>query len=676
MNRILAIDDNPDNLITVTALLKLFIRDCEVITAFSGTEGIWKAKSEQPDIILLDIQMPGMDGFDVCKDLKENDETTHIPVIMLTAVRTDSKSRVKALEIGADAFLTKPIDESELAAQVKAMLRIKKAEDRLRNEKQDLEQIISLRVNDLSIANEQLRMEMEEREKAQAQIRLKTNALENSLNAFDIVDKDGIFIYVNKAYVDMWGYESADEIIGTSLTGHFHDPSALDRIIEVLKDQKECRLEFTARKKDGSTFEVLTYVRLTHDENGQEIYASSSIDISEQKAAEQTRKILEKQLRQAQKMEAVGALAGGIAHDFNNILSPIIGYAEILKEDINENSLQADSIQEIYSAALRAKKLVRQILTFSRTMDQEIKPVKIQHILKETLNLTQSIIPSTITIEKKIDTQCRPTSADPTQIHQMIMNLITNAYHAMQKTGGTLSIILSEITSHTELFKNKQMVPGTYLCLKVKDTGVGIEKDILHNIFDPYFTTKGVDKGTGLGLSVVQGIVKNANGEIFVESTPQKGTCFEIYLPVLKETKPEQFHTHPPLSRGREHILLVDDEDYIIRIETKMLERLGYQITSTTDSAQAFELFAARPDRFDILITDMTMPGMTGVELSKRVLEITPGFPIILCTGFSENMDESTARQIGIRALLMKPIILSDMAGAVRKVIDQKDQDL
>ncbi len=544
MNHILAIDDKHDNLVTVKALLKLFISDCNVITALSGDEGIQKARSEQPDTILLDIHMPGMDGFEVCKQLKTSMETAHIPIIMFTAIRTDSKSRVKALEQGADAFLSKPIDESELAAQVKAMLRIKRAEDKLRNEKDHLEKLVAQRVNDLSIANEQLVMEMKER------------------------------------------------------------------------------------------------------------------------------KILEKQLIQAQKMEAVGALAGGIAHDFNNILYPIIGFAELLKEDIEQQDPMYESAEEIFQAAVRAKGLVKQILTFSRQMDQEIKPVRIQSVLKEALSLTHSIIPSTIIIEEKIDNNCRPVLADQTQIHQVIMNLITNAYHAMQDKGGTLSVCLEQMKLSKDILKNKRILPGDYLYLSIMDTGSGIPKDILSNIFDPYFTTKGADKGTGLGLSVVHGIIKNTHGEIFVESTPGKGTCFEVYLPSLKENNAELSLKNPVLLKGNERILLVDDEPHVSKIETRMLERLGYQVTEKNNPIEALDLFSQQPDQYDLLMTDLTMPGLTGKQLSRKVLGINPVFPIIICTGFSENMDEDEAERIGAKAFLMKPIVLSDMAQVVRRILD------
>jgi CheY-like chemotaxis protein len=303
-------------------------------------------------------------------------------------------------------------------------------------------------------------------------------------------------------------------------------------------------------------------------------------------------------------------------------------------------------------------------------MDHEVKPIKIQPILKEVIQLSHSIIPSTITIKSDIDRSCSPILADPVQIHQMLMNLITNAYHAMIETGGTLSIHLTASKPGNGILKNKKIPAEEYICLKIKDTGIGIAKDILPNIFDPYFTTTGNDKGTGLGLSVVHGIVKNTRGEIFVHSVPEQGTCFEIYLPVIEDTLSEAAAAPLDIPKGSERILLVDDEFHVTKIETRMLEHLGYQVTTSNDSKEALDLFLSQPDRFDILITDLTMPGLNGAQLSKKILEDCPDFPIIMCTGFSETLDEKTAKALGIKSFLMKPVILSDLAHTIRKILD------
>lgn len=673
MKLILTIDDNIDNQVTVKALLKQAIPDCEVIAASSGEEGLHKAIIEKPDTILLDIHMPGMDGFETCRELKQIRETAHIPVIMLTAIRTDSPSRVRALDLGADAFLTKPIEESELAAQVKAMLRIKQAEDRLRNEKEDLEKLVEQRVNELRIANERLLMEMDERQLAQSELEIKSNAIENALTGFGILDERERFIYVNKAFIRMWGYDDKAQAISKPLADHCLDPGILDRVRLDLSAKGECKIEFTAKQRDGSLFEVQMHIHRSRDAEGETIYPATCIDITDQKKAQAEKKKLEEQLIQSQKMEAVGALAAGIAHDFNNILSPIIGFSELLKEDIPDDSPMIESAREIFNAASRARSLVKQILTFSRQMDPEVKPIKIQSILIEVINLTHSVMPSTITIVDDIDKTCKPIFADPTQIHQMIMNMVTNAFHAMETTGGTLKIRLDPVHIAKTVHRGRPMTPGEYNCLTIEDTGTGIPKEILSNIFDPYFTTKTVEKGTGLGLSVAHGTVKNAHGEIFVESEDGKGTTFDIYLPVEQE-KPTALTIKPKaLPKGKEHILLVDDEPLVSNVMSHMLKRLGYEVTSINDPRQALEVFHNTPDTFDMLISDLTMPGLTGDQLAEKILTAAPDLPVLICSGYSDALSESQIKRIGIKALVMKPFVLTELSQTIREIFDGKN---
>ncbi|MGD9826204.1 ATP-binding response regulator [Desulfobacter sp.] len=673
MKRILTIDDNQDNLVTVKALLKHAIPGCEVIAASSGEEGLQKAIIEKPDTILLDIHMPGMDGFETCRELKQIRETAHIPVIMLTAIRTDSSSRVRALDLGADAFLTKPIEESELAAQVKAMLRIKQAEDRLRNEKEDLEKLVEQRVNELRIANAQLLMEMDERQLAQNELEIKSSAIENALTGFGILDSRECFIYVNKAIIRMWGYDDGAQVISMPLADHCLDPGILDRLRLDLSAKGECKIEFTAKQRDGSLFEVQMYTHRSRDAEGKRIYPVTCIDITDQKKAQSEKKKLEKQLIQSQKMEAVGALAAGIAHDFNNVLSPIIGFSELLKEDIPDDSPMIEYASEIFNAANRARSLVKQILTFSRQMDQEVRPIKIQSILIEVINLTHAVIPSTITIVDDIDKTCKPILADPTQIHQMIMNMVTNAFHAMETTGGTLKIRLGPVHISKTVHRGRPMTPGEYNCLTIEDTGTGIPKAILSYIFDPYFTTKAIEKGTGLGLSVAHGTAKSAHGEIFVESEEGKGTTFDIYLPV-KQEKPTALTFKPQtLPRGDEHILLVDDEPLVTNVISQMLKRLGYEVTSINDPCRALEVFHNTPGTFDMLISDLTMPGLTGDQLAEKILADAPDLPVLICSGYSDALSESQIKKIGIKALVMKPVVLPELSQTIREIFDGKN---
>ena len=336
-------------------------------------------------------------------------------------------------------------------------------------------------------------------------------------------------------------------------------------------------------------------------------------------------KKMEEKLHQAQKMEAIGTLASGIAHDFNNILFPMMGFAEMALDDLQEESPVRNNIKEILQGTKRANDLVKQILAFSRQSDQKPKPLKVQLVIKEVLKLIRSSLPTTIEIKQYISNKCGLVIADSTQIHQVAMNLMTNAYHAMENEGGKLEVTLKEVELGIDDLTDQSMTPGAYVCLTVADTGPGMDTSVISRIFEPYFSTKEIGKGTGLGLAVVHGIVKSYNGDIKVYSETGEGTAFHVYLPVIKsQVETGEADAGAPVPKGTERILLVDDEDPIIRMEKQMLERLGYDVTERTSSIEALEAFRASPDKFDLVITDMTMPNMTGIQLSQRLLEIRP----------------------------------------------------
>jgi signal transduction histidine kinase/ActR/RegA family two-component response regulator len=426
--------------------------------------------------------------------------------------------------------------------------------------------------------------------------------------------------------------------------------------------------------KGGRELWMMKNIRATIDK-GQPVKVSVVLnDITELKIVKRKEEELEAKLRQAQKMEAVGALAGGIAHDFNNVLYPIIGYAELTLNEVPEGSRARRNLNGILKAANRAKDLVQQILAFSRQAEKERRPVRIESIVKEAGKLLRSSIPKNIEIRQVIEAGCRPVMADPVQIHQVVMNLCTNAYHAMREKGGVLEVSLTEEEIGVDDLKaDLGLTPGTYLRLTVSDTGHGMDKALMSRIFDPYFTTKAPGEGTGMGLSVVHGIVKDHGGEVEVHSEPKKGTTFHVHLPIIDigASEPEALSPEP-IQRGSERILLVEDEELIIQMLEQTLEEIGYQVTSRTSSVEALKAFEARPDKFDLVITDMTMPNMTGAELAPRLLEIRPDVPIILCTGFNEMIDEKRAKAMGIREYVMKPIVRHDIARTIRKVLDKE----
>ncbi|WP_022664964.1 ATP-binding protein [Desulfospira joergensenii] len=385
---------------------------------------------------------------------------------------------------------------------------------------------------------------------------------------------------------------------------------------------------------------------------------------------------LEERLRHYQKMEAIGTLAGGIAHDFNNILFPIIGYAELLTEDLPRGSPHHDMVREIYQAASRARDLTRQILTFSRQSELKNQAVSFQSIIKEALKLLRSSIPSDIEILQNIQPDCSPVFADPTKLHQIIMNLCTNAFHAVQEKSGRFEVCLEEIKIDSEYQTGtERLVPGTYARLTVADTGCGMDKQTLMQIFDPYFTTKKKGKGTGLGLSVCYGIVKKLNGDIKVYSEPGQGTSFHIYLPAADSSAEEDQVPEARIPGGTEKILLVDDEQSIAEMCRNILQKYGYRVSAFVDSSLALEAFEKSPADFDLVITDMTMPGMTGDVLAGRIKKIRKEIPVILCTGFSEKISRKDYQGKAIDEFLMKPITVHKFAGAVRNLLENRKKE-
>ncbi len=511
-------------------------------------------------------------------------------------------------------------------------------------------------------------VDITERKKYENDLKIKNAAIENSLNGFDIVNAEGKLIYVNKAYVKMWGYDNAKEIIGTSPVGHCVDPGMPEKVIKILKKNGSYEFEIEAKRKDGSTFDVLMYARLAFDEKGQEIYPTTCIDISEKKKALMEKERLENQLHHAQRLESIGTLAGGIAHDFNNILSPIIGFTEMSKDDLPDNHPVQENLDDVLQGAKRARDLVKQILFFSRQRDIDQEFLAFQPMINETLKLLRSTIPANIKIEKDLTAAPIYLFASTSEIHEIIMNLCTNAYHAMEEKGGTLTVGLNEIQPNPEL----ELPTGKYCCLSIGDTGSGIPPDVLDNIFDPYFTTKEQGKGSGLGLSVIHGIVKSYNGAINIQSKTGKGTRVDVFLPITPEKNiTTQAAQDVPIISGDESILFVDDEKTIVKLGVRLLEKLGYTVMGKTSSTKALELFKSNPYKFDLVITDMTMPGLLGTEFAKKILDIRPGLPILICTGFSERVDQETSRSFGIKGYINKPILFEELSLKVRELLDQ-----
>ena len=467
---------------------------------------------------------------------------------------------------------------------------------------------------------------------------------------------DGTFLAVNPRFAEICGYDSPEEVMSAIRTSDLYaDINDRPRVLAGLKSGSfSTRTEVWFRKKDGTRFLASLNLGAVRDSNGNIMYlVAMTKDITKNKQ-------LEAELRHAQKMEAIGTLAGGIAHDFNNILASIAGFNELAIMAARDNHAIRSHLDQIGVAADRARDLVQQILTFSRNSDQEKHPLDISAVIKEALKLLRSTIPSTIDIRTEISV-ASPILADPTGIHQVIMNLCTNAYHSMRETGGLLRVSLKEQEVDAKSAKTIGIEPGAYVILQVRDTGSGMDGETLNKIFEPYFTTKGKEEGTGLGLAVVHGIVESLHGCIRVESEHGKGTCFTVYLPVIEEAhagaqEPEPESEQPVPEGCGQNIMFVDDEEMICRLYTFMLEDAGYKVTTFTDSGLALEHLRHDPRGWDLLITDMTMPGFSGEKLAEKARILNPNLPVIMCTGYSEVLTQERIERMGLKAFLQKPV--------------------
>ncbi len=483
----------------------------------------------------------------------------------------------------------------------------------------------------------------------------------------------GRTIYVSPAFERITGITIAEAYQNPRVwldIVHVEDMDLVTSMVGSVQ-QQDLEYEFRIVRKEGSVRWINIRSSVVKDAQGIPLYLTGiAEDISERKRSEEEMRAYEARLLRSQKLEAIGTLAGGIAHDFNNILSAIIGYSELALDDLPEDNPAQDNIREVIRAGDRARDLVKQILTFSRQVETEYRPVKVQIIAKEALKLLRSSIPSTITITEHIQPDAHPVLADPTQIHQIIMNLCTNAYHAMLPAGGEMRISLEQLRLDKEFsLQHPGLREGMYLRLMVDDTGCGMDVEILKRVFDPFFTTKEKGKGTGLGLATVHGIVTSLGGTVFVSSTIAHGSTFEVYLPAF-EGEPDDFHkAEQPVVQGKgETILLVDDEEAILQFSKAMLEHLGYKVESSSSSMAALKAFQAHPDTFDLVITDQTMPVMSGSTLAREILNIRT-VPIILMTGYSETITPEEAHSQGIEEYLDKPFTKANLACAVRRCL-------
>ncbi len=497
-------------------------------------------------------------------------------------------------------------------------------------------------------------------------LRLST-AIEQATENIVITDKNAIMQYVNPAVERVTGY-SREELIGKKpsiLNSGQHPESFYEEMWKTLSEGKVWTGRLINKRKDGSLYEEDASITPVKDSSGHiSNYVAVKRDVTEE--VRQRR-----QLQVAQKMEAIGTLAGGIAHDFNNILAAIMGYSELAQEELPMGSRARSHFDEIHKASVRAKDLVQQILTISRQDAYEKCPVQIHLIVKEVAKLIRATLPASIEIKTRVS-KCKPVLAEATQIHQVLMNLCINAYHAMSDTGGVLEMSLGEARFEFPILVGElTLLPGEYVTITVQDSGHGIDPENIERIFDPYFTTKPKEKGTGLGLSIVYSIIQQHDGAIRVQSKAGEGACFQIFLPVHINPVKQKKSDEEKIPRGNEKILFVDDEPELASLGEKILSPLGYSVEIYTSGDEALKAFQIRPEYFDLVITDMTMPRMSGIQLATALRNMRDSIPVILCTGFSEQITDNILEQAGIREMMMKPITKRELAGMVRTILDR-----
>jgi PAS domain S-box-containing protein len=536
------------------------------------------------------------------------------------------------------------------------------------------------RTAELEKSHQALQLELAKRQVAEESLR-KSEVMFRTIADFTYdweywLGPDGRYYYNSPSCERITGYQAED---------FFLDPDLLEKITHVedrqkiaahLRDERESgephHLDFRILTKDGEERWIAHVCQPVYSPTGHNLgRRAGNRDVTRQKQAEEEKAKLESQLRQTQKIEALGTLAGGIAHDFNNILSPIRMYTEIAMRDFPMDSPTRSYLDQVLKSSKRASDLVNQILSFSRQTERQRIFMQVGPIVKESLKLLRASFPSTIDLRQNIGADPDWVLADPTEVYQVVMNLCTNAAQALGDKGGLLEVVLDnvELTEGLSAF-GIEIKPGPYVRLSVHDSGPGIPPAIIERIFEPYFTTKEKGQGTGLGLALVHGIVKLCAGGITVASEPGRGTTFEVFFPVMRTEELMEPEVVGDMPRGKESILVVDDEEDIVVAAKILLEQLGYRVTAFTASREALEAFRAQPDGFDLVLADQTMPHLSGLELAGELLKMRPGLPIIIWTGYSETLTPEKARALGFRELLAKPLVPRQLAESVRRKLD------
>lgn len=648
-SRILIVNDHPGRLETLVQLLREDGYHVEGVPTVA--EALECAKCEKFAVAVMDLRLRESSAIQLLHVLQAMNDRICIITNTTFAAKDVLKGR-------AFAYIEQTAPKAEWLGHIRRAF-----QDQITQYIQELETALAGRTTAL--------------EEQEARFR---QLVENINEVFWVSAPDlSEIMYVSPHYETIWGRSCASLL---------EDPRSL---WDAVHPQDQERLLTHQSEADGTGFQgeirivrpdnSVRWVRMRtlplRHSNGEILrLAGVAEDITDQKRIEEALTKTERQFRQSSRMEAIGTLAGGIAHDFNNILTAILGYTELALATVSKGSRTQRNLQEVLTAGHRAKHLVLQILTFSRQAGQGKKPTPIHMVVREALKLLRATIPSTIEIHQFLKTEAT-ILADPTQMHQVIINFCTNAEYAMRETGGTLKVVLEEVEVTKDMARMISGIQmGPHVRLTVKDTGSGMTPEVLERMFDPFFTTKPIGEGSGMGMAVAHGIITGHGGALVVDSVVNKGTKIEVYLPTVPTPVLERLDDQSPIPTGKESILFVDDEETIVQLGKELLTPLGYTVEIHTSSVEALNVFRLAPQRFDLVITDQTMPGLTGEALSRELLRIRPDLPIILCTGFSHIMSAEKAKALGIQGYLMKPLAIRDLVPIIRHVLDKTPSPL
>lgn len=668
--KILAIDDNRDNLLVLQAVLSDNLPGAKIMTAQNGPSGLQMARAEEPDVILLDIVMPDMDGYEVCRRLKADEQTQTIPVLVLTALRTDRNSRIKALETGAEGFLAKPFDEVELIAQIRAMAKVKVANNLQQMEKEQLLALVEERTRDL---------QQEIAEKTQAEVALlESNRLMDSLLQtipfpLDIVDRHGRILFMSSLMAQVVGKNTTEGYCWELYRDNRQQCSNCPITLPI-QIGKTASIE-SHGVFGGRIFEIF-HTGMFY--KGQEALMEIFFDITERTRAREEREKLQAQFIQAQKMESVGRLAGGVAHDFNNMLGVILGYVELVMDEVEPTQPIFEDLQEIRMAAERSADLTRQLLAFARKQVISLKVLDLNEVIEDMLKMLRRLMGEDIDLVWLPGTGLWPIKMDPSQIDQLLANLCVNARDAIVGNGKVTIKTERAVLDEAYCYNHEGFSPGEYVLLVIIDNGCGMENEILNKVFEPFFTTKEKGQGTGLGLATVYGVIKQNNGFINISSEPGQGTTIKIYVPrhTGQAEQVQQEHSIVKNLQGHETILLVEDELATLKMATALLKSLGYTVLSAATPSDALELANTYGGQIHLLMTDVIMPEMNGRDLAKQLLKCHPDLKQLFISGYTADViAHHGVLHEGIH-FIQKPFSKSDLALTLRELLENdKDYD-